>query len=369
MADLFTYIIYFSTLFISVVLIKRGYNYKSLSKNNRGEIVFIFLGFLVLVLIGGLRYNVGADYTSYTFLYVEQPFLDDSIGMEIEYGYIALVNFLNKLNLEAWSFFIISALITYFLLFYSFKNYKYLLYLGVFFYITYGFYFFSFNGVRQAIAMSALAVAVMYAQERKMPYFFGIIILGGLMHKSLFLFFPFYFIITKIKLNKYVWYGLFLISLLLHFIPLSNILNISSIFNILAESQLDYSNFSADVNADLNLAGSLTLGYLARVGVGLFILTFYTKLTRLNPNYLPYFNLSLIGIIFYNSLAHIALFGRFNAYFLFFNIFCLSFIVNYLFRSKQKLFANSVLLFFLLLFGYSIYLGESGAAPYRFISF
>ena len=162
MADFFTYSIYFSTLFISVGLIKIGYRNQALKKNDQGQRFFIFMALLVMVLIAGLRYNVGQDYIGYTFYYNERPYLDESIGMELEYGYTILVNFLNELNLKVWSYFMTFAIITYVLLFYSFKNYKHLLYLGVFFFFTYGLYFFSFNGVRQAVAMSALAVAVMY---------------------------------------------------------------------------------------------------------------------------------------------------------------------------------------------------------------
>ncbi|MCM4163337.1 MULTISPECIES: EpsG family protein [unclassified Arenibacter] len=367
MADFFTYSIYFSTLFISVGLIKIGYSNKALKKNDKGQRLFVFIAFLVMVLIAGLRYNVGQDYVGYTFYYDERPYLDQSIGMELEYGYTTLVNFLNDLNLEVWSYFTVSAIITYFLLFYSLKNYKHLLYLGVFFYITYGFFFFSFNGVRQAVAMSALAIAVMYIQERKIFHFLGIIFMGGLMHKSLFLFFPLYFVIDRIKLSHYFWYIAFVVSLILHFIPLSLFIDISYISEILSGSQIDYSGFAESMNPDE--VGGLTLGYLIRVAIGFFILSYYNTLIKFNKNYLPYYNLALIGIILYNAFSHILVIARLNNYFLFFNIFCLGFIIYYLNFKKQKLFLHSVLVFFLILFGYGIYANENGCSPYQFIDF
>tara|TARA_R100001369_G_scaffold69766_2_gene97397 strand:+ start:3287 stop:4396 length:1110 start_codon:yes stop_codon:yes gene_type:complete len=369
MADLFTYIVYFSTLLLSVVLIKMGYNKQTLKRNYKGHILFIFLAFLVLVIVSGLRYNVGADYPGYSYLYKEQPYYDDAIGMEIEYGFIFIVDTLNNIGLEVWAFFTLTAFITYFFLFYSFKNYKSQLYLGVFLFITYGFYFFSFNGVRQALAMSALAVAVAFIQERKLVPFVGIILIGGLMHKSLFLFLPLYFVLEKIRLSKYIWYGAFILSLGLHFLPMASILNISSIFSVMADSQIDYSNFLEDTNSDLNVTGSLTLGYLARVGVGFIVLVYYEKLTKLNPNYLPYFTLSLIGIFMYNSFSTIHFIGRVNNYFLLFHVFTLAFIIDYLLRSKQKLIANAIICFFLVLFFYNIYNNDNGSAPYQFIQF
>ncbi|WP_211323021.1 EpsG family protein [Arenibacter echinorum] len=346
-----------------------GYNKQTLKRNCKGHILFILLALIVLVIVSGLRYNVGADYPGYSFIFTEQPYNDDSLGMEIEYGFVLIVDTLNNIGLEVWTFFTFTAFTTCFLLFYSFRNYKFQLYLGVFFFITYGFYFFSFNAVRQAIAMSALAVAVAFIQERKLFPFLGVILIGGLMHKSLYLFLPLYFVLDKIKLSKYIWYGAFIISLALHFIPMTSIMNISSVFNVLADSQIDYSNFLEDNNSDLSVTGSLTLGYLARVGAGFIILVYYDKLTKLNPNYFPYFTLSLIGIFMYNSFSTIFFIGRINNYFLLFHVFTLAFIIDYLFRSKQKLMANAILLYFLILFFSNIYYSDNGSAPYKFIAF
>ena len=189
------------------------------------------------------------------------------------------------------------------------------------------------------------------------------------MHKSLFLFVPLYFVLDKIRLSKYIWYGAFLLSLVLHFIPLVSILNISSVFNVLEDSQVDYSHFLEDTNTDLNVSGSLTLGYLARVFVGIIILIYYPIVTKLNPYYFPYFAMSLFGIILYNAFPTILFIGRINNYFLLFHVFTLAFIIDYLLRSKQKLVANAILLYFLILFFSNIYYSDNGSAPYKFIEF
>ena len=226
MTDVLTFSVYFSTLISSVFLAKLGSRSSRSKIKTRLNTIYILVSLIILVVISGFRYNVGQDYIGYAFYYNEQPFLDESIGMEIEYGFILLVNLLNGLELGVWSYFLISALITYTLLFYSFKRYRHLLYLGVFFFITYGFYFFTFNGVRQAIAMSALGASMIFIQKRQLIPFLGTIFLGGLMHKSLFLFFPLYFFINRIKLPPYVWYLAFFI--LCQFLKFS----ISAIFQI-----------------------------------------------------------------------------------------------------------------------------------------
>ncbi|SMG27338.1 EpsG family protein [Arenibacter troitsensis] len=370
MADPFTYFIYLSALFLGVFLVKRGFDSKTTHIGvKKANLILAGLSLLVLVLVAGLRYNTGKDYEAYAYLYEEVANLTDIEEFDMEIGYIVLVQVLNQLSLEVWSFFTISAFLTYFLFFYSFKNYKSILYLGVFFFITFGFYLYSFNGIRQAIAMSALAVAVMYAQERKIYHYFIIIILGGLMHKSMFLFLPMYFVIHRIKLSSFFWYIAFGISLVLHFIPFENIIDLDSISNLLSGTQVDYGNFASKLADNADEAGGLTLGYLVRVGIGFFILTFYSKIIKLYPGSLPYYTLALTGIIIYNSFSHLLFMTRINYYFLLFTTFSLAFILHYLYKSKQSLIANAVLMFFVLLFCYGIHLGENGASPYQFLKF
>ncbi|WP_276390446.1 EpsG family protein [Eudoraea chungangensis] len=368
MTEFFTFFVYLATLFSSVLLARNGFHLNKL-KYDRGNYFIVGCSLLVLVLVSGLRYDTGKDYQNYSYLYEEVQFMDNTAELDMEIGYTVLVEFLNNLNLEVWSFFMISAFLTYILFFYSFNKYKPILYLGIFFYITYGFYFYSFNGVRQAIAMSALSVAVMFAQERKIVLYLVVILLGGLMHKSLFLFIPLYFVINQIRFSSLFWYLAFGISLLLHFVPFDNLVDLYLLSEILSGTQVDYGNFAMGLTENANEAGSLTLGYLIRVGIGFFILSFYSKLIKVEPSSLPYFTLALIGIILYNSFSHILFMTRINYYFLLFSTFALAFIIRYLFVSNQLLLANSVLVFFIMLYCYGIYVGENGCSPYTFITF
>ena len=369
MADLFTYAIYLGTLLVSVWFAYLAYNSKSGRENSKRSLFFGGLSLVVLTLISGLRYNVGADYIGYEFLFDEQPYLDESIGMTMELGYTNLVNYLNMLGLGAWSFFTISAFLTYILFFHSFKYYKPLLYLGIFFFITYGFYFFSFNGVRQAIAVSALAAGMVYIREKKLIPFLILIVLGGLIHKSLFLFAPLYFVLNRIKLSQLAWFIAFSVGIALHFLPAASLLDVTAISLMLEGTYMDYSHILTDRIIDYYEESRLSLGYLARLAIGFYILSYYPVLVKLNKTYLPYFTMSLIGIVIYNAFSHNLLIGRLNIYFLFFTVFSLAFILKYLLKTKQNLQATAVMAFFVLLFCYSIYVGESEVVPYQFIQF
>ncbi len=366
MADLFTFVVYLITLFFSVIFIKKGASISSVYNPFYGKIVSGF-GLLTMIIVSGLRYNTGTDYESYAFLYDEIAIVDDPSSLDLESGYVLIVEFLNYLNLGAWSFFLVAALLTYGLFVYSYKNYTPILYLGVFFFITYGFYFYSFNGIRQAVAMSALAVAIQFAVQRKIIPFLLVILAGGLVHKSLFLFFPFYFFIHRINIPSIFWYIAFGISLILHFVPFEDIIDLQLISDILSDTEVDYGNFATELTDNADEVGGITLGYAVRVGIGFFILSFYTKITKLDPSTLPYFTLSLIGIILYNSFSHILFMTRINYYFLLFSTFTLAFIVQYLYKSRQEYLANSILVVFVILYCYGIYVGENGCSPYRFI--
>lgn len=324
---------------------------------------------MLLVFSSGLRYNTGRDYENYKLLYQEASSYDESIAMEMEIGYSALVHILNNADLKVWSFFTICAFLTYVLFFYSYRGYWDILYLGVFFYLTYGFYFYSFNGVRQAVAMSFLAVAIRYVIERKPLKYLLAIIIGALMHKSLYLFLPFYFFIHRMRLNDKIWYILFFISLGLHFVPFTDLLDLSFITDLISDTEVDYSGYADNLDESANDTAQITLGYLVRVNIGFFILSFYKKITSLNPSSLAYYNLALIGILLYNAFSHILFMTRINYYFLLFSVFVLSFIVQHLFDSKKKILANSVIIVFVFLYCYGIYKGENGVSPYQFINF
>ncbi|MEH6514605.1 MAG: EpsG family protein [Maribacter arcticus] len=361
MADTITFLVYLLLLLFSVGLLKRF----TVNKNK----MLIFLSLTLMIVVAGLRYNTGRDYENYKFLYEEAPTFVESIAIDMEVGYSALVDILNSNDLKVWSFFTICAFLTYALLFYSFNNYHQLLYLGIFFYITYGFYFYSFNGVRQAVAMSFLAVGAKYIVEKKIVKYIIVIVLGGLMHKSLFVFLPFYFFIDKIKLDVKIWYVLFFISLILHFIPITDLFDLSFFTNLISDSEVDYSGYAENLNDDEGQSGQLSLGYLTRVVIGFFILYFYKRITNLDKDYIVYYNFALIGILLYNAFSHVLFMSRINYYFLFFSIFALSFIIAYLNKSRKQLTINIIMAFFVALYCYGIFIGENGVSPYQFISF
>jgi len=372
MVDFYTYSIYLFVLLWCVVFSYTAYYNRVVCKVKPFQYFFLFLSFIVLVIISGLRDFVGTDYNNYYNFYEFQSYNEEEVGVRLEIGFKTIIDLLKRIDLGPWTLFTTSAILIWSLFFISFKNFKKHLYLGLFFAITYNFFFFSFNGIRQAIAMAALGFAFKYIEDKKMIKYFIFIFLTSTIHYSIIIFLPFYFFISKIHFKQFVWYVLFFVSLLLHFISASLlVVPLYTLNNWLSFIGIEYGNYISSFENSIKTLDSskISLGYIVYVIIGFFILMYYKEIVAKEKKYLPYFNLSLIGIVFYNAFANILIIARVNSYFIFFQIFCLTFIIKHLLESKNKIIAYLILLFFVFIFIYNISVNSNGCNPYQFISF
>ena len=70
--------------------------------------IFYVSSFFILIAISGLRYRVGADYESYSWIYNNLELYQS--GYSVEWGFYYLVKLLNLLNLDEQFLFFISFL-------------------------------------------------------------------------------------------------------------------------------------------------------------------------------------------------------------------------------------------------------------------
>lgn len=68
-------------------------------------------------------------------------------------------------------------------------------------YIAFGFYFFTFSGLKQTMAMAFLMIAILAILEKRQRLFYVMAILAGFFHQPAFIFLPAYFIATR-RLTK-----------------------------------------------------------------------------------------------------------------------------------------------------------------------
>ena len=166
--------------------------------NEKGKNVLIFLIFLSLSIISGIRYNVGADYLNYQTFFNYIGVLSNS---DYEIGYY-LLNYILKFlfNNSISIFFATSMIINYFICKMIKDNENHVL--SYFIYICGTYFFFGLNGIRQAIAMSLFYYSLKFIKTKNLKKYFICNLIGMLFHISSSIFIPLYLILDKPIKNK-----------------------------------------------------------------------------------------------------------------------------------------------------------------------
>lgn len=196
---------YFLTFFILIASLIQSLLFKKSTK-----VLFVLSG-LVLILISGLRYDVGVDYQSYLELF-------DRIGRGYnpytEFGFDTIVKLFLFAGLTYQSIFLFFSTLTvvFFLKYiYYFSRYKYLS-LFLFFSLPV-FYFASFNQIRQFLAVAIFAYSLRYIYNKNIFKYIVFIVLASTIHTTVLLMLPLYFILNKkVSISLYIIYliGVFL---------------------------------------------------------------------------------------------------------------------------------------------------------------
>lgn len=239
----------------------------------------------------GIRgYTVGSDTPSYVSKFINEidPQYFDYIEEDREYGYqffeYILLNFTHN---YFWLLFISSIIVVYsYLIFFKTHSKDY--FLSVFIFLTFNFYTFFFNGLRQGMGMAISVLATPYLIERRFFKFVSIIFFASLFHKSALIMVLFYFIVNfKIKL-EYKMIGIFLCSLGLSGLVVQYLGSVNDRYSSYAETSE-------------NAGGYLTLGlYLI---IGLFIYVCMKKYKIYENYFIKLVHLYLCGVIFIIPVA------------------------------------------------------------------
>ncbi|MCG3859940.1 EpsG family protein [Psychrobacter sp. Ps2] len=157
-----------------------------------------WLPLIALTLFAGVRsYWVGTDTVNYTrnFNNRLQPEYF-RFNEDIEYGYQLLEYWLLHVTANYfWLLFITSFVIVYCYLS-IIKKYSVNYWFSIFLFITLGVYTFSFNGLRQGIAMAMFTLATPYLLEKRLFPYLLVCAIGSLFHVTALFIIPFYFIVN-----------------------------------------------------------------------------------------------------------------------------------------------------------------------------
>lgn len=252
-------------------------------KSNKVNLVIIPI--LLLTLLAGLRDRyVGTDTWTYT-----QPFnpnYDNTtlvLDANVEYGYQIFVYLINYLTNEYYWYLFIMALITVILMILAIRKYSIDYLLSIYIYITFGFYTFLFNTVRQAIALAILFYGVKFFLEKKLLKYILVVFIASLFHISAWVMLPFYFFI-HFKLR---------VELKVAFTFISSLLASSVVIKYLSANNQRYEHYT---QTSENAGGYLLLIFYSVIALALYV--FGRNLRENNKSYNLLEQLYFCGLVF-----------------------------------------------------------------------
>jgi transmembrane protein EpsG len=367
-----TYLIYTIVLFLSMYFAYlSGKNIKLiLFSYNRNKLDWFYvLSLLFIVTLAGLRSDqVGTDSENYKSFFLtfsdvnENIFSIFNMYFSIDEPGFLFVNFISsKLSGHYTVPFLFLSLITWVFVFKTINTEKQILFLLIYFAFVTGFFSFTINGLRQAVAASIFFYSFQFITKQKFTKYVLYILLAASFHYSALLLIPIYFIIHRITNNPILWFILVIgsstiinldisfIKLFLPYIPGGY----STYINILESQAKNYNTV-------------FSVGFLFQLLIGLFSIYYFSRLNHLYPKYNNIFKASFIYtimiLLFYSNPVLL----RFAAYFHLFQIYVLSIITKGFIQRNNQLAFSLLFLTFTALFYYRLYINESNMNPYLF---
>jgi transmembrane protein EpsG len=166
------------------------------NKGSKSSDVGIYVSVILLTLFAGLRNrSVGTDTGNYVY-YFETRSEGIFATTNIEMGFLLLEAIAGFISSNYWSLLTVIAFVCATAYTYLIKKVSVNASLSFFLYITLGSYLFFFNGARQGIAGSILAIALVFLIRRKLFWFVFWVLIASLFHRTVLIMLPFYYILT-----------------------------------------------------------------------------------------------------------------------------------------------------------------------------
>lgn len=244
---------------------------------------------LIMILIMGLRYNVGRDYPTYETIYNE-PFSYPAMAVEPIWNFIN--DILRCIGFKSQIFFFLTSLVTLIGFYRGIKKMSPCFYTSLFLFFVSGVYFESSNIVRQYVAMSLLFCGFSDFLNKKWLHYLVWVLVAAIFHASVILIVPL-ILLSTYHYSKWVIGGIWIIS----FIMGNSVLNylIVHFFPFLYDVgsyQYKVDDFDSGISS-----GMLRLFYNI---LALLMLILYSKYSFVDRKVYVLTNMFLLGIIIYN---------------------------------------------------------------------
>ncbi|MDV2440808.1 EpsG family protein [Acinetobacter gerneri] len=307
----------------------------------------VFILYFLLVIVVGLRYQVGGDWVSYHNKLINYQYINtmqDFIELA-EPGY-GLLNYLSvSLNITDIIWVNLICAILFFTCFYKFSNYLNNLIFPLFICFTYTILVVATGYTRQSVAIGFSLLVFLSILEKNVFKYFLFIFLGLLFHKTIIvflIFLPFLFNILNFERSlNFIFYTIFSIVLVTVIVYLS-IIN-------------EYNAYTAGMTS--RGAYMRLIMHVLPIIIYLFNRNFFrSRLSQMNMAVLD-LSICIIIYLFVLAIFMSTVADRINLYFVFFDIFVLTFIFNNLKLSKKLVLwflifiSNTIVLTLWLFFG------------------
>jgi len=263
-----------------------------------------------MVLVAGLRNNVGPDYGSYRGIYIYSDTIDyssiivkglhltPSQSVDVEWLYVLI----NKILLNVFDSpyymltLVIAALAVFFKLQYVEDNTFYPFTFLLFMFIP-GFFIGESGQIRQNLGVAIGYFAIRFIKERKLFYFLLCIYLAGGIHNICYAFLPMYWV-ARIPVNKGIMLGSIIASIIMS--PFEVYRVFGSFLDSIASDSTVVGGFNAYMEESVErLNGGIGIPELMTAILTFFLFVYDTKLKEKYPYYEYHRNYALVGICFF----------------------------------------------------------------------
>jgi len=300
---------------------------------NSKNLTFLFV-FAILAFFSAIRDGVGCDYDSY-MMHIQKIQTGSSHYMEIGFKWVCLL--VAQINNNPRAVIIIFAIATCYFYLKSIWDQSDNKVLSVFIFLTWGYYFFTYNTIRNYFALALVLWSIKYLINKKYFKFIAIVIIASLFHKSALICIPLYFLATRKYSMKHI--GILVIISLIA-VGFKN-----QIREIMFTIYPSYENSVYDT-------GDISILNILKAIFVIILCLFYNKKVKENDLLRFYFNLNIFALLFYTVLYWTPEASRIGFYMNATTIFLIPCIVSNISNSKNKLLLNTIIIIgSLILFG------------------
>ncbi|MFZ3172006.1 MAG: EpsG family protein [Carboxydocellales bacterium] len=310
-------------------------------KSNQPNILITIVIMGVLILVSGLRNNIG-DTAAYQHLYT---LVGNGLVAKGSYetGFMLFLSLLNQISGNPQLMIFVTALITNGLFIGMFRKYSSLFELQTYLYITSGYYLVTMNGVRQALVAAILFASTKFITENKFIIYLLITLIMTTFHTSALIMIPVYFIARQEVWSKKTMILIFALPIVfIFFQPLMSIM-----FKTIEGTR--YASYEGAIMTGGEGGANVVRVIIAAIPV---VIAYFGR-HKLKQDWVQsnlFVNMSLINLIIMLFSLFNWLFARFTLYFQPYNFILLPYMINTLCNREEK-----PLIYYLLVLFYFAY--------------